>query len=294
MRSASKQVPATVADKSKAVVDASAYAEYENESGFQNQSSSDYSIPFLAVLQSNSPQVKDVEHGGLKDAKPGALFNTVTQHLFKGSEGIGFVPAYTEHCYVEWIPKDKGGGLVGRYELNSEYVKQAKANNQEFGKIILSNGNELIETFYVYGMAVYPDGSTLPMTIAFTSTKIKNYKSWMTTARSIQLKVGDRKITPPLFAHRYRIVSYLDKNKKGQEFFNFRVRYDADDAEGCRLAPSDQTFQDAAGLMKLVISGAARADYSGQRAAGDGDDDDSSDGAAAGGQKAAAGGKAPF
>lgn len=231
------------------------YGDYAG-AGFENQDRSDYSIPFLAVLQGLSPELETLEN-----AKPGHILNKVTQEVASGKEGVAFVPCYTQHVYVEWVPRDAGGGIVGVHELTSPVVAEARAN-AKVGKFILANGNELIETFYVYGILVGENGETSQAVIAFTSTKIKKYKAWMTKARTIQIRLPDgRRINPPLFAHRYRLKTVKEKNSKG-EFYNWDVTFDGATAEECRLAPSSELFQEAAQVMELVKSGAAKADYS--------------------------------
>lgn len=234
------------------------YGEYAG-AGFENQDSSDYSIPFLEVLQGQSPELETIEA-----AKPGHIINKVTQDVTAGKDGIVFVPCYTQHVFVEWVPRDAGGGLVNVHELDSDVVAQAKASGQRTGKIILENGNELIETFYVYGIQVLEDGTSAQAVIAFTSTKIKKYKAWMTKARTVQMRLPDgRKINPPLFAHRYRLTTFKDRNKHG-EWYNWEPAFDGENAEAARLAPNSETFQEATQVLELVRSGQAKADYSSQ------------------------------
>lgn len=260
------------------------YGDYAG-AGFENQDRSDYSIPFLAVLQGLSPELETLE-----SAKPGFILNKVTQDVVSGKDGIVFVPCYTQHVHVEWVPRDAGGGIVGMHELDSEVVAQARAAART-GKFALPNGNELIETFYVYGIMVGEDETTSHAVIAFTSTKIKKYKAWMTKARTVQMRLPDgRKINPPLFAHRYRLKTVKEKNAKG-EFYNWDVSFDGATAEACRLAPADSIFQEAAQCMELVKSGQAKADLSTE-----GRDPDEAMAAEAEAETAGAskGGKAPF
>lgn len=240
------------------------YSEYEG-AGFEDHSREDYAIPFLAVLQALSPQVEEME-----DAKAGMIINTVTGDLYKGNEGVAVVPSVTKHVYVEWRKRSEGGGFVGVHELDSEVVQRCKAE-QRFGEYETEDGNDLIETFYVYGVLVKEDGSHEQVVLAFSSTKIKKYKQWMTKARTIMIPAGGRKINPPLFAHRYRLTTVKEKNKKG-EFYNFAVGFDGQNAAECRLAPDDEVFQAAASMRTLVNEGAARAAYESQAAAG-GDED---------------------
>lgn len=234
------------------------YGDYAG-SGFENQSRDDYSVPFLEVLQGLSPEIEQLD-----SAKPGHIINKVTKDLYQGKDGIAFVPCYTQHIYVEWVPRDNGGGLVAVHALDSDVVRVAKENAPKMGKIILENGNELLETFYVFGVQVAEDGSSSQAVIAFTSTKIKKYKAWMTKARTIQIRLPDgRKINPPLFAHVYRLKTIKESNKKG-EFYNWDITFNAESAEKARLAVDSETFQEAVQVMELVKTGMAKVDYSTQ------------------------------
>lgn len=266
-----RAVKAGVPAKTAKAAPPAAYDYGEDEgAGYEGQSSADVLIPFLTVLQQLSPQVEDIDA-----AKPGMLINTVTNDLFDGEAGVVFVPATTEHCYIEWVPRDEGGGggqgFVGRHEIDSDVVKKAR-DTQEFGKYRTEAGNHLVETFYVYGVLVTPDGIE-PMVVAFSSTKIKPYKGWMTKARSIQIHLPDgRRITPPLFAHRFRITTIKQKNPKGT-FHNFVVGFDGADASSARLSTDDEIYMAARSIKEMVQGGQAKADMS----AGDGSEAGSSE-----------------
>lgn len=225
--------------------------------GFENQTKADISIPFIAVLQPMSPQITN-----MNDAKPGMLFNTVTEELFKADSGLLVVPATTKHVYVEWVPREKGGGFVAVHEVTSDVVKQALASSKEFGKYTLPNGNQLSETFYVYGVLIDENDETLGMaTIAFTSTKIAAYKRWNTKVNMFTVKTPDgRKVRPPLFAHKVRVTSVKEKNAKG-EFFNFNLAPANGGVAESLLPPGHPTLEAAKELRQMVDSGAAKAAY---------------------------------
>lgn len=240
--------------------------------GFENQTREDYAIPFLGVIQSLSPQMTS-----LPNCKPGLLLNTVTNDLFDGQKGIDFVPAHTEHCFVRWIPRTRGGGFVSRHELDSAIVKECR-EKQPFGEYRIKTGtgdveiladekdkeaDDLIETFYVYGTAVLPDGTEQEMVLAFSSTKIKPYKGWMVKARSVMITLPNgSRINPPLFAHKYHLSTVEQSNKANQKFFNFNaITFSGADAEKSRLAPDDPLYLRARGIRDLVIAGKAKAAY---------------------------------
>lgn len=240
------------------------YAGFEEHagSGFENQTSDDYAIPFLQVLQGLSPQLQDND-----DLKAGMILNTVTNEAFSGKEGIVFIPATTQHNYVEFKPRDAGGGFVAAHPVDDPMVLAAIKASEEFGKYTTPDGNELIETFYVYGIAIDGDGSPLQCVLAFSSTKIKKYKGWMTKAKTIQLVGGSGQRFPaPLFAHRYRLKTVSEKNSKGS-FYNWDINFDGANAIEARLLPADPLVQAAVGIKSLLETGKARAAYETQSAA---------------------------
>ena len=233
-----------------------AYAEFAG-GGFENQTQADYSIPFLQILQALSPQLQDPE----TTLKQGMIINTVTGEVFAGNKGLAFVPALTQHEFIEFKPRDSGGGFVGRHAVDSDLVKAAIAASTDYGKYTTPDGNELIETFAVYGMAVTDEGDSIQAVVAFSGAKIKKYKAWMTKAKTIQIQLTDgRRIPAPLFAHKYRLKTVIEKAPKGT-FYNWVIEFDGASALECRLAPSDPLFQDAVAIKGLLDSGQARAAY---------------------------------
>ena len=255
----SKTTDVAVKEQNTAMAEYGAYADYAG-AGFENQTSDDYSIPFLQILQALSPQLQEND-----SLRQGMILNTVTGEVWDGKKGIAFVPATTQHVYVEWKPRDAGGGFVGIHEVNSDLVNHAKAASSEYGKYSTPDGNELIETFYVYGIALDDDGNASEAVLAFSSTKIKKYKGWMTKAKTIQIPLPDgRRIPAPLFAHRYRLKTVSEKNNKGQ-FFNWdAIAFDGENAQQARLLPDDPLFQSAVNIKSMIEQGKARAAYESQ------------------------------
>jgi len=249
---------AAVSDET-AVSELAAYEQFAG-AGFENQTSDDMSIPFLTILQGLSPQLQD--NVALRQ---GMIFNTVTGDFVEGKEGTSFVPVLTQHVYVEWKPRTAGGGFVGIREITDASVVKAKAESKEYGKYKTMDGNELIETFYVYGLDLGAKGEGCAQAVlAFTSSQIKKYKAWMTKARTIQIVLPDgRRIPAPLFAHKYRLLTVGEKNQKGS-WFSWNVIFDAADAAAARILPSNPLFKSALALKKAIEDGKAKAQHESQ------------------------------
>lgn len=220
---AKKESKAVAEAKSTAVGQVQDFGEFSG-GGLDDVTSDELVIPFVNVLQALSPEIEEID-----GAKAGMLFNKGTQELINGEEGFIFLPVARQCAYVEWIPRAQGGGLVGRHEINSPIIAQAKQECADRGEdpkfSILWTGepeksNELKQTYYLFGFVLedtdegyQPIGQAL---LSFNGTKIKVYKNWLTPINLVKGK-------PPLFAHPTRVTTFKDSNKKG-DFYNFKLR----------------------------------------------------------------------
>jgi hypothetical protein len=143
----------------------------------------------------------------------------VTQELINGDQGFVFQPVHFEDVFVEWRPREFGGGFVAVRDTNSEIVKAAEVacGTGRDSKLFTSNGNELIQTNYAYGLILDKEGKeTCGFTvISFTSTKLKVFRKWKTALFMIKGRPG-------LFKHRAVITTVKEKNDKGS-FYNFHI-----------------------------------------------------------------------
>lgn len=244
-------------------------------SGFEGTSGSDLSVPFLGILQSNSPQVEDQDPTG---AASGMLFNTVTRELIDGETGVCFLPCFKEGpVWVEWIPRINGGGFVGMHDPESDAVKNGEQiMHPETGKPTrkLRHGeNELVETFYIYGLILDETGAETMgfAVISFTSTKIKPYRDWITAMYTLKGK-------PPIFANRAFVRTTKQKNDAGT-FYNFRIDPLADTWRDSLINPAEQghLLTEAKEFAEMVKSGMARAAFETENSA-DGAGNPSADG----------------
>jgi len=241
-------------------------------SGFENTSREDFKRPFLRVLQANSPQVETVE-----GAKAGKLINTISNQLF---ETAAFIPAITEHYYIEWVPREEGqtdgGGLVGAFPVvggvvQSDMVKAAlekqggKFNRGADGKVILAkspDGNNLIETKYVYGLLLTEDGSVTPITVPFSSTQLPAFVDLMSKAQGetyVDGKDGKRK-SKPLYAHAFKLGS-VKTQKNGNTWYKMTVDFFGGSAAKSLVPMNSDLGLAAINLAKAVRDGAYKADH---------------------------------
>lgn len=244
--------------------------------GFEHQTKADQTIPFLGVIQSNSPIIETKA-----EARPGMLFNTVTQDVYDGATGLGFVPVDTREYFVEWKPRTLGGGFVKMHERSSDLVTSI-ISSQEFGKYKMIKGdlnsNDLVQTFYVYGILISPEGFTTPIVVAFTSTKIRAYQNWMNKANGVQIKSPNGRILSgkkdlPLWNFRYRIKTIQQKNPKGT-FYNYTVSFDAPTALESLLSPKGALYLQAKEFYEFVSAGTIKTAVETQQQAGEAEEEE--------------------
>lgn len=214
--------------------------------GFESFTRDEYTIPFITVLQALSPEIERVE-----GAKSGLLYNKVTGRL---TTSFQFVAACRDKAYFEFVPRAQGGGFVGRHEVDSHIVNAARAASlKKVGKLLTENGNELIETFHVYGIADFGNGDIEPCVISFSSSKIKVYRAWMSRLSVCTVKA-------PMYAHVSTISTVKERNKRGEEYYNLSIAPAKEDTRASLIPNTDPRFLAAKALAESVVKGSAKAD----------------------------------
>jgi hypothetical protein len=183
-------------------------ADAEKASGFDNVGADDVAIPFITILQALSPQCRG--ETAIEGAGEGDFFNTVTGEVIKGE--IKLIPCAYKKSYVEWVPRDKGGGFVKEHG-DSEILKQCVQNERR--QDITKEGNHIVTTGYHFCVLVKADGSIERVVTSFTSTQLKKSRKWNSTMMALMVTIGEKKIRPPMFSHTYKAKSVPESNEQG-------------------------------------------------------------------------------
>jgi hypothetical protein len=240
--------------------------------GYENHTNEDTAIPFIYLLQSNSPVVAE---GKVPGAAAGNWYNSVTGDLFKNPDGLLFVAAATRHEFLRYTPREKGGGFKGRYAIDSAEVAKAKAESKKFGEYFFDGdpeGDELSETFTVFGAVCTPEGALGMAVVPFKGTGIKCYKNWMTQVRAQTVIINGQKKVPPLYCHFARLTTEFKKNNEGT-FWVPKYEPALGTVTKSMLAPTDERFQMAKAVKMLLDMGTAKVDYSQAQGGGREDND---------------------
>ena len=128
----------------------------------------DTAIPYISILQTSSPQVNPSKAEYLESAKAGQLFNTVTQETF---DKLEVIPVFYHLKYVEWKPREQGGGFINSHDAESGIIGQTKRDPMT-GKQVLPNGNHIVQTAYHFVLMMSGDGYQNAV-ISMSSSQLK-------------------------------------------------------------------------------------------------------------------------
>jgi hypothetical protein len=221
MASATKtgQAVAPVEEKVNAVIPADFLSEIEADAGSGVQMSmADAAVPYLYILQSNSPQVNEDHALYVKGAKAGMFYNNVSGEAFDGrEEGVVVIPCGYERKLVEWVDRDSGGGYVADHDVNGTIMSETKPDDR--GRPRLASGNLIVETTYHYVFMLHPtEGNWERIIIPMKSTALKKSRRWNTALMSTLIPGTQKQAPRWLYPYRLKTVKEQKDNNTWSNF----------------------------------------------------------------------------
>lgn len=213
--------------------------------GSENVGQEDIVIPRLEMIQALSPQVKEGDAKFNGEARAGMLVNSVTQRLY-GKDAIVVPVMYIKQWLVwgkrKWVDakgreQKSEGGFFGAFNspMEAESRMQQEINDKGLDPLSL----EVLDTpQHLCLLLDYTNGKTEEIMISMPRTKAKVSRQWNTLVR---MAGGDR------FSRAYRVGTAMEKNKQGDDYYNFTV---------AQLGfPNKAVYLKAEELYKLMESG---------------------------------------
>ena len=215
--------------------------------GLQEVKATDLAIPFLRILAQLSPQVNKRDGAYVQGAEAGDIYHTVSNTAFKGAEGVVIVPCHFQHRYLEWKPREKGGGFVGTHYSNAPIVKTTRRDDR--GNEVLPNGNYLVNTYQFFVLLLTEDGPQRCM-IAMSSSQVTKAKRWLTVMEQQTFRASNGNVLiHAAFRFKYKLTTVPQQNDKGS-WYGWEIQ---------KLGPlaEDEAhiFQMGAQFMKSVSAG---------------------------------------
>lgn len=176
-------------------------------------------VPIIRILQALSPQVQKRNPAYIDGANPGdLLLRNAVEPIVNGEEGIYFQPCYFRKDWVEWVPRDAGGGMAGRHAHLPATAKQVEDDKgRNIPKYVQPNGNELKETRYHFGY-VLGHGKPMPFVIPMSGSGHAISKALMTL---LNMKGGDL----DSFVHVLHLKTRPTANAMG-EWYTWDITWD--------------------------------------------------------------------
>ena len=178
--------------KSTDVAIASAFEE-DAGGGLENMTADDFTIPRLKILQALSPEVNKRDGKYIEGAASGDITNTVTKELYTEENPCIVLPVAYKRLFLEWGPRETGGGLVKQHTDASILNETTKDSSYAD---VLPNGN-YIQTSATHYVLVLEGDSFQQAMIPMAGTQL---------------------FTPPSYSHKYKLTTVPESNDRGQWF----------------------------------------------------------------------------
>jgi len=179
--------------------------------------SRDTAIPYISILQTSSPQVNPSKAEYIESAKAGQLFNTVTQESF---DALEVIPVFYHLKYVEWKPREQGGGFINSHDADSGIIGQTKRDPMT-NKMVLPNGNHIVQTAYHFVLMLTGEGYQNAV-ISMSSSQLKKSRRWNSLMLSQKVKGPSGMFTPPTYSFTYNLSCVSESNDRGS-WFGFSI-----------------------------------------------------------------------
>ena len=208
--------------------------------------SSEMQIPFVRILQAMSPQLSKKKPEFIDGASQGDLFNTVTNQYWEGEEGVTVIPCYQTTKYLEFVPREQGGGFQGEIPANDPVLTKT---TREGSKEILPNGHELVKSDQHYCLVVDGDGSFQPTVIDMKSSQLKVSRRWKTQIAMQKVKhpKTGAMVTPAVYATMWKLSTTEETNDQGT-WGNYQV-------SKVNLVNSRDLLQEAKAFRESIMAG---------------------------------------
>lgn len=194
---------------------------FDNAGDGASFESSEMQIPFVRVAQSLSPQLNKKKPEYIEGLSNGDAYNNLTNQVWAGEKGLVVIPCFQTTKYLEFVPRESGGGFRGEISASDPVLQRTSRNGS---KEILPSGNELVKADQHFCLIVDEEGMTQPVVIDMKSTQLKVSRRWKTNIHMQKVKnpkTGEI-IVPPVYATMWKLTTSEETNDKG-DFYNWVV-----------------------------------------------------------------------
>jgi hypothetical protein len=213
--------------------------------GLENVSTDDITIPRLAVVQAGSPQRKKKDEKYIEGAEEGHIFNTVTNKLYD-VEGITVIPCGYRKSYVEWVPRESGGGLVAIHDMKPEGTTVDPKSKKSF-----LGENQIVDTAEHF-VLIKSDDSWEPAILTMTSSNLGVSRKWNTLLKMKKINIKGQMVDPPSFLYKFKLSTINAENDLGS-WFKYKIE-EIGQVESKNVFTQAEALSDSVSEGKIKVS----------------------------------------
>ena len=222
----------------------------------------DRGTALIYIAQKMSPQVDKQRPEYIEGLEVGMAFNPLTQRFWPDTEKIGvpFLPCFFRKNWVEWVPRDQGGGFRGMHEwVDPKEVPQQFGARPVEGRrdIFRLSDTDLVLTHHYFG--IFPDTMEAGI-IPMSSTNLKASQQIQALINGAKLFHAGKIQTAPAFLLPWRMRSVYATNDKGSwhRWAPTRLGSLQDQSTWTNAVYGDEVLQLCADLAKAARAGEVR------------------------------------
>lgn len=176
-----------------------------------SQAVDDVLMPFIAVLQTNSPEVDENDESHVDGAKPGMFIRTDTREVF---EEMILQPCAFYKKVNEWVPRDEGGGFVASHDTMPDDAKDHPTKARWMQRTNADGDvHDLIDTrYHIVNILGLPDGRVDQGVFGMKGTMHSVSRAWMV----LQNKRQQNGAITPAWWSAYRFTTVRRENDQGK------------------------------------------------------------------------------
>jgi len=270
-----KEEEKAVAQKAKTAVGGLNFQD-DIGAGMEGVDKDSLAIPFLRVLQSNSPQVNEAHGEYIEGAKAGMFLNTATREVYDGKEGITILPCAFQRRFIQWGPRGSGRGYMGEFlpeQVEALQEQELVVRHEEDGRLYRldevgetpheKRTDRMVDTRSHFCIHDKGDEGFGQVLFALASTQIKKSKQLMSMLNNAKVETPSGNVTPPTWMNRIKVTTVAESNDDG-DWYGIQVVADG-------FIDQQDLYDAGKAFNQSIADGKVKADHSkGEDAGGSG------------------------
>lgn len=184
--------------------------------GSEDVTAQDLQWPFLYILQTNNPELKEDNLKYVESARPGRIFNSKSQQCYKECH---VQPIRMKSYDVEW--KANRGGFVGIHEPGELKDLWRDSMAKPAQSLKRKSGNVVTQTYYILVRLEEEDWE--PTIMRLVSTQRKAAQQWFTKMSALKMIGRSGKSFNPAYYSTIYTLSVISESNQEGSWYGWKV-----------------------------------------------------------------------